>query len=209
MSVAPVWQGSDAALVAELGALETRLHSTWAQMLSVVGEIDSRGTAGELGYGTTADLVRAMARVPLGEARARTAAAAEVLPRPGLNGAPVQPKLPATAAAVTEHVIGAADVKVIRSILARIPPPLGDQTRTEVEAELAHHARTLDAGPLTLLGQRILAYLDQDGSRPHDTPETRRPLSFHDRDGGYTLAGCLDREATEILRSALSPLAAP
>jgi hypothetical protein len=59
MSVAPVWQGSDAALVAELGALETRLHSTWAQMLSVVGEIDSRGTAGELGYGTTADLVRA------------------------------------------------------------------------------------------------------------------------------------------------------
>jgi len=45
MSTAEVWQDSDAALVAELGALETQLHSTWAQMLSVVAEIDSRGTA--------------------------------------------------------------------------------------------------------------------------------------------------------------------
>jgi hypothetical protein len=132
-----------------------------------------------------------------------------VLPTRGLNGAPVQPRLPATAAAVAEHVIGAADVTVIRSVLARIPPHLGDQIRCEVEAELAHHARTLDAGQLTLLGKRILAYLDQDGPRPHDAPETRRHLSFRDRDGGYELAGWLDREAAEIVRAALSPLAAP
>ncbi|MDQ4103557.1 MAG: hypothetical protein M3186_07550 [Actinomycetota bacterium] len=39
--------------------------------------------------------------------------------------------------------------------------------------------------------------------------EARRRLSFHDRDGGYELAGWLDREAAEIIRSALSPLAAP
>jgi hypothetical protein len=76
MSTAPVWQGSDAELLAELGALETRLHSTWAQMLSVVAEIDSRGTAGAVGYGTTVELVRAVARVSRGEARARIAAAA-------------------------------------------------------------------------------------------------------------------------------------
>jgi hypothetical protein len=61
MSTAPVWQGSDAELLAELGAWETRLHSTWAQMLSVVAEIDSRRVAGEVGYGTTVELVRAIA----------------------------------------------------------------------------------------------------------------------------------------------------
>ena len=77
--------------------------------------------AGGLGYRTTADLVRAVARVPLGEARARIAGAADVLPGRGLNGAPVEPKLPATAAAGAEHAIGAADVRVVRSILARIP----------------------------------------------------------------------------------------
>ncbi len=209
MSTAPVWQGSDAELLAELGALETRLHSTWAQMLSVIAEIDSRGTAGAVGYGTTVELVRAVARVSRGEARARVAAAADVLPSRGLGGAPVEPRLAETAAAVAEHAIGAADVGVIRSVLARIPAHIGEEKRTEVEAELARHARTLDAGQLAALGKRILAYLDQDGTRPKDTPEARRRLSFHDRDGGYELAGWLDREAAEIVRSALSPLAAP
>ena len=83
MSTAPVWQGSDAELLAELGALETRLHSTWAQMLSVVAEIDSRGMAGAAGYGTTVELVRAVARVSRGEARARVALGSGELPTEG------------------------------------------------------------------------------------------------------------------------------
>jgi hypothetical protein len=98
---------------------------------------------------------------------------------------------------------------VIRSILGRIPPHLGDQTRVEVEAELARHARTLDAGQLETLGKRILGYLDQGGRRPHDTPDTYRHLRLRDRDGGCELVGWLDREAPEIVRAALSPLAAP
>ena len=61
---------------------------------------------------------------------------------------------------------------MIRSILGRIPPHLGDQTKAEVE--LARHARTLDAGQLETLGKRILGYLDQDGRRPHDTPDLVR-----------------------------------
>ena len=208
MSTAP-WQSSDAELVAELGALETQLHSTWARMLSVVAEIDSRGVAGGLGYGSTVGLVRAVARVSRGEARARVDAAAEVLPLRGLGGAPVGPRLPTTAAAVADHAIGAADVAVIRSVLARIPAHVPAEQRGEVEAELARHARTLDAGQLAVLGKRILAYLDQDGPCPKDAPETRRWLRLRDRDGGCELAGWLDREAAEILRSALSPLAAP
>ena len=83
MSTAPVWQGSDVELLAELVALETRLHSTWAQMLSVVAEIDSRGMAGAAGYGTTVELVRAVARVSRGEARARVALGSGELPTEG------------------------------------------------------------------------------------------------------------------------------
>ncbi len=77
------------------------------------------------------------------------------------------------------------------------------------EAELARHARTLDPGQLATLGKLILAYLNQDGVAPKDITETRRRLSFTDRDGGYELSGWLDREAAEIVRCALSPLAAP
>jgi hypothetical protein len=209
MSSAPVCQLSDAELLAELQALETQAHATWAQMLSVVAEIDSRGTAATVGYRSTMELVRAVARVSRSEARARLAAATDVLSGRGVSGAPVEPRLPATAAAVAEHAIGAEDVAVIRSILARIPPHIDTQQRVEVEAELAHQARVLDAGQLAVLGKRMLAYLDQDGQPPRDQPETRRHLRFQDRDGGYELSGWLDREAAEIVRSALSPLAAP
>jgi hypothetical protein len=52
---------------------------------------------------------------------------------------------------------------------------LGADTRTEVETELARHARTLDAGQLAILGKRILAYLDQDGRRPNDLPDAALP----------------------------------
>jgi hypothetical protein len=209
MSTAAVWQVSDTDLLDELAALETRLRSTWAEMLKVVAEVDSRGTAETVGYRSTVDLVRAVGRVSRGEARARVAAAADVLPDRGLGGVPVPPRLPATAAAVAEHAIGPADVTVIRSVLARIPAHVDDHHRAEVEAELAKHSRTLDAAQLSLLGTRILAHLDQDGPPPKDDPETRRRLTFTDRDGGYELGGWLDREAAEILRSALSPLAAP
>jgi Domain of unknown function (DUF222) len=167
MSTAPVcplsvWQVGDAELLAELGALEARLHSTWAQMLSVVAEIDSRGMAGELGYGTTVGLVRAAARVSRGEAQDRIAAD-DVLPGRGVNGAPLEPKLSATAAAVAEGAIGAADVAVIRSVLSRIPEQVAVQQRAEVEAELARHARTLDGGQLAVLGKRILVALPTEG----------------------------------------------
>jgi uncharacterized protein DUF222 len=136
MSAVAVWQSSDADLLTELGALEIQMHSTWAQMFSVVAEIESRSMAPGSGYGTTVKLVRAIARIPRSEARARISAAADVLPGRGVNGAPVAPKLPVTAAAVAEHAIGAADVAVIRSVLARIPSHLGADTRAEVEAEL-------------------------------------------------------------------------
>ena len=92
-----VWQSSDGELLAELGALETQLHAIWAQMLSVIAEIDSRGIAAAKGYGTTVELVRAIARVPRSEARSRVDAAADVLPGWGLGGVPVGPRLPQTA----------------------------------------------------------------------------------------------------------------
>ncbi|HJT04502.1 MAG TPA: DUF222 domain-containing protein [Pseudonocardiaceae bacterium] len=114
-------------------------------MLSVVAEIDSRGIAAGKGYGSTVELVRAVARIPRSEARSRVDAAADVLPGRGLGGAPIAPRLPHTAAAVAEHAIGATDVAVIRSVLARIPVHIGSAQRAHIEAELAKQARILDA----------------------------------------------------------------
>jgi hypothetical protein len=87
-----VWQSSDTELLTGLAVLETRLHATWAEMLSVIAEVDSRGTAEAVGYRSTVDLVRAVGRVWRGEARARVAAAAEVLPGREVGGAPLEPR---------------------------------------------------------------------------------------------------------------------
>jgi hypothetical protein len=209
MSTVPVWQSGDEQLLAELGALETQLHASWAQVLTVIAEIDSRGIAAAKGYGSTVELVRAIARVPRSEARSRFDAAADVLPGRGLGGAPVEPRLPRTAAAVADHAIGAADVAVIRSIMVRLPARIDAQQRAQVEAELARRACILDAGQLAVLSKQMLAYLGQDGRPPKDQPETRRHLRLRDCDGGYELSGWLDREAAEILRSARWPRPAP
>ena len=189
MSAVAVWQSSDSDVLAELGALETQMHSTWAQMLSVVTETESRAMAPGLGYGSTIKLVQAIARIPRNEARARVNAAADVLPRREVNGAPVEPKLPVTATTVADAAIGATDIAVIRSVPTRIPPHLGADTRAEIEAELARHAHTLDASQPAIPGKRILAYLDQDGRRPNDAPETHRSPRFHDRNRDYQLTG--------------------
>ncbi|HEV7829291.1 MAG TPA: hypothetical protein VGP04_10660, partial [Pseudonocardiaceae bacterium] len=47
-------------------------------------------------------LVQAIARIPRNEARARVNAAADMLPRREVNGAPVEPKLPVTATTVAD-----------------------------------------------------------------------------------------------------------
>lgn len=204
-----VWQASDAELLAELRTVESRMHSLWAEMLSVVAEVESRGIAGKEGYGTTVQLIRALCRVPAGEARARVSAARDVLPGRGVNGVTLPPQLPETAEAVAEAAIGAADVAVIRSVLARVPAHVGPEQRAQVESELARQARILDSRQLAVLGRRMLVYLDQDGLPPSEETDTRQHLNFTDRDGGYELSGWLGREAAEIVRSALSPLAAP
>jgi len=49
MSMESSWQASDAELLAGLRELETRMRSTWAQMLPVVAEVHSRGIAGKEG----------------------------------------------------------------------------------------------------------------------------------------------------------------
>jgi hypothetical protein len=48
-------------------------------------------------------------------------AAADVLLRREVNGAPVEPKLPVTATTVADAAIGATDIAVIRSVPTRIP----------------------------------------------------------------------------------------
>lgn len=203
------WQAADGDLLAGLQELQTRLHSTYAEMLTVIAEADSRQVGATEGFGTTADLLHYLQRIPRSQARARVAAAADLLPGRAVSGEPVAPRLPETAAALADGVIGAEHVAVVRSVLARLPRWVDTERRAEIEAELGRHARTLDAQQLAILGRRILALLDQDGPAPKEEPEPANRLALHPTDHGCEFSGQLDGEAAAAFQAALSPLAAP
>jgi len=143
-----------------------------------------RGIAGKEGYGATVELVRALARVTPGGSGRR---------RGGRAGRARAGRCTDRAAAAAHCGCGGRSCDRLRGGRGGVGPP-----RPHTGPRAARDA-----------GQTDPCLLDQDGAPPKDITETRRRLSFTDRDGGYELSGWLDREAAEIVRSALSPLAAP
>src|SRR5437588_4100262 len=99
MSTAPVCpprvlQSSDGKLLAGLGALQTQLHATWTQMLSVIAKSIPGVSPPRKATARWWNWCGPIARVPRSEAQCRVDAAADVLPGRGLGGAPVGPRLP-------------------------------------------------------------------------------------------------------------------
>ena len=168
MSTAPVWQGSDAELLAELGALETQMHSTWAQMLSVVAEIDSRGTAGAVGYGTTVELVRAVARVSRGEARARVALGSGELPTEGGE---------------RPQVVVTVSLPVLQGRIGSASLAMGGPINADIARRIACDAQVIPV----VLGARGEP-LDV-GRASHTVPTAIRRAVIV-RDGGCSFPGC-------------------
>ncbi|WP_214366557.1 HNH endonuclease signature motif containing protein [Pseudonocardia sp. H11422] len=202
------WQASDSDLLHALGAAQTRLNAAYVEMLALVREVDSRGLAGKHGFVTGIELLRCTQNITKADARRRLDAASDVLPGRTVSGQEIPARLPATARAVAEHAISAEHVVVIAGMLASLPPHL-DRHRPALEADLARHARKLDPAALRKVGKRAIEMLDPDGPKPRDADPSRTRLSLCEQGTGYAISGWLDREATAILRTALSPLAAP
>jgi hypothetical protein len=72
----------------DIEALSRRTH---AVMLDLIADIDSRGTAGRAGFGTTARLVGGMLHLSAGDARARVEQASMVGGRRALTGETLSP----------------------------------------------------------------------------------------------------------------------
>ena len=145
-----------------------------------------------VGYGSTVGLVR----VSRGEARSRVDAAADVLPGRGLGGAPVEPKLPATAgrgSRVCDRRWGCGG-----DPLGAVPHPhprarraarRGGGPATDVEVDLRTAAQR-DADALVELTQRALANGElptEGGERPQVVVTVSLPV-LQGRIGAASLA---------------------
>jgi hypothetical protein len=93
------------ALLGVLRDLETQKRRLASVDHALIGEVDSRGLAGEHACASTAVLLRHLLRITPAEATGRVRAAADLGPRRSLTGEVLPPVFPAVAAAQAAGVI--------------------------------------------------------------------------------------------------------
>ncbi len=190
--------------------LETQRRRLPAADHALIGELESRGVAGELCCPSSGYLLARLLRLAPGEARARVRAAADLGARRTLTGQLLPPVFPAVAAAQAEGAICDRHAAVIRSTVHALPAAAAGQAE-QVEAALTGHARTLDPDQLGKAARRLLACLDPDGTRPDDADHARRrDLTLHRMaDGSARLTGYLTPGCAAVTEAWLDALAAP
>ncbi|MBV8993895.1 MAG: DUF222 domain-containing protein [Pseudonocardiales bacterium] len=193
-------------LLAGLREAEADLRRSYAQVLSMVAELEAENAGAVAGFGSTARLLAGVLNLSKGEAKARVEQAGLLMPRRSLSGEVLAPKLPATATELAAGTIGPGQLRVITSIMGRIPSTADPETVEVVEQTLASSACRFDPAALTCIGERLLAYLDPDGPEPSEQPEQAAELRVRiGSDGTVSLSGRLDPEGgarvLEVLNS--------
>ena len=125
------------------------------------------------------------------EAHRRVAAAEQVCPRVGLDGAVLPPRLLATAAVFADGGSGCGTSRSSRrSSAARRPGGSPPRVWTGAEEILAEHAGRHTPAELHRFAVQLVTALDQDGPEPRDDPPPVNELFLTpSRDGGGTITG--------------------
>jgi Domain of unknown function (DUF222) len=176
----------------------------------LINQLHAQADATELG-GKLAPALANRLRISRAEASRRIHEAADLGERTALNGEPLPPLLPATAAAQRNGQIGAGHVAVIRGFTHRLPDFVDPETRAKAEAQLARLAGEHRPDELARLADRLTDCLNPDGDFT-DTDRARRrgaTLGKQDIDGMSAISGHLTPEARATLDAVFAKLAAP
>src|SRR6266545_2120623 len=198
--------------VKELDDLLPRAHALLARItgtlvLPLIREADGRGAHQEYDAASTADWVRYLLRIPARQAKQLI----------GLARA-VEGDATATGTALAAGRISADHAQVITDSLAALPEQAEGWVAAAAEEHLLDAAAEHDPRALHRLGRRIVEVIDPDHGdellrqqleRADRHAEESRELHGIPSGGRIRLAGWLDTEGWQILRTALDPLAAP
>ena len=196
-------------LLAAIADAQRVRNSVDAWILSLIADAETQVLAAEHGFKNTADLLQTTQHINAGSAKAWVRVARKTTPERTLQGEELPAPMPATSEALASAEISFDHAVVIERTLAALPTHVAADRAELLERDLAEHARVLDPNALRKVGKHALAMLDPDGPRPRDGAPTRNRLRFTERGTGFEACGWFDSESTAILRSALSPLAAP
>jgi hypothetical protein len=177
---------------------------------ALINQLTAQADATELG-GKLAPALANRLRISRAEASRRIHEAADLGERRALNGEPLEPVLPATAAAQRNGDLGAGHVAVIRSFFHRLPDFVDVETRAKAEAQLAGLAGEYRPDELSKLADKLTDCLNPDGDFTDIDRAKRRGLTIgkQDIDGMGPISGYLTPEARATLDAVFAKLAAP
>ncbi|HZZ45396.1 MAG TPA: DUF222 domain-containing protein [Pseudonocardia sp.] len=168
----------------------------------IVGRLDREGFFTARGTYPAPGVVELTGCRPF-EATRLARLASALLPEIALDGQPLPPVLPATAAAFDSWAIDTAHAVVIRELLVSGPARrLTPSAWAAVEVQLAGWARIHRPDELSDMGRRLLDGLDQDGAEPDHSLDNQTNLLHLTRnpDGiGGRIKGQLDSPTFDAL----------
>jgi Domain of unknown function (DUF222) len=195
-----------------------RVLERWEQMRRwqpavehvLINQLAEQADATELG-GKLAPALANRLRISRAEASRRIHEAADVGERRALNGKPLEPLLPATAAAQRNGDLGPGHVAVIRSFFHRLPDFVDIETRAKAEAQLARLSLEHRPDELAKLADKLTDCLNPDGDFSDVDRAKRRGITIgkQDLDGMSPISGYLSPEARVTVDAVFAKLAAP
>ncbi|OBH24888.1 hypothetical protein A5692_00205 [Mycobacterium sp. E342] len=204
----------DAMTVSQQLAMLERSEGARRQLPAIehplMNNLARQATPEELG-GTLSHAIAESALISRAEASRRIKEATDLGPRCGLTGEPLEPPLPATAAAQREGRLGTGQVAVIRRFFHHLPGWVDFATRHAIEADLATHGTQYRPEQLAELADHIADCLNPDGTYTDEDRARRRGLTLGKQgpDGMSELRGMLSPELRATLEAVLAKLAAP
>jgi hypothetical protein len=177
---------------------------------ALINQLGRQADETELG-GKLAHALANRLRITRAEASRRIHEAADLGERTAITGEPLEPVLPATAAAQRAGDLGATHVAVIRGFVHRLPDFVDMETRAVAEAQLARLGAQHRPDELSKLADKLTDCLNPDGDFTDDDRARRRGITIgkQDVDGMSSLTGWLTPEARAGLDAVLAKLAAP
>ncbi|MGW4679189.1 DUF222 domain-containing protein [Micromonospora taraxaci] len=204
----PAWATSERDLVAALDATHRLEQRLAAVKLSLVRELDGRGTATAQGASSTAVWLRDRLRLGVGAARRLVEMAATLDTAPaGIRDA------------LSGGTVDLEQVRVIAETVATVQTAAGTQAADKAVDILVDWAAHFDAALLRKLGTRILDHVAPEvadaaaeaalRAQAARAARDRHVTISEQTDGRLRLAGILDTEAAAAVRAAIDPLTTP
>ncbi|WP_327143259.1 HNH endonuclease signature motif containing protein [Nocardia sp. NBC_01327] len=198
----------DTDIVELMQQIETSTRRLASVQRDLIVQACARSLPTKNGSGSPALYLQAVLHISHGDAinRWRTAEDLAVWHRVGDEPDPA-PILPCSAQALDDGAISLDHVRVIRQVMNRLPSKVPAEARAYAEQELARQARALDPTHLPRIGERILGYLDPDGTLTDDD-DRQRLRSASASPQRYDLMSTLTVELTPDARGAFDAVMA-